>query len=375
MAKLPAFLKTFEKQLEDIDGVGTSSLPPRYWYSTGNFVLNKILSGSFYKGIPQGRITNLSGASATGKSFLAANLIRSAQQAGAIVFVIDTENALDDQFMRNIGVDPDREDYFYADVTTIEQVTAVVSKFLKGYKAEYGSAVDAPQVLIVIDSLDMLMTPTELEHYDKGIQKGDQGQRNKQLKAMLRTFVQDIKSLNVAMVVTSQVYKNQDVLNGEGLWIVSDAVKYSASQIALLTKLKLKDKSEGKSEVVGVRITAEGYKTRFTKPFQKVIIEVPYESGMDPYSGLLETGLAMGLVEKKGSWYTLTGQEDKWRASDIASVAETILLGGEAQSQTFLSVTQAADAEVEVDTDAEETTADATARRKAKAAKTKVAKR
>lgn len=357
------FIKSFTKEIEGLEGVGTSSAPPRYWYSTGNYVLNKIISGSFYKGIPQGRITNLAGPSASGKSFVAANIVRSAQQSGAMILIVDSENALDDEFMQKIGVDTERDDYVYAGVTTINEVTKVVSRFLKGYKDSFGISETAPQALILIDSLDMLITETEQEHYEKGNQKGDQGQRNKQLKQMLRTFVQDIKSLNVAIVCTSQVYKNQDVMNGEGVWIVSDAVKYSASQIVLLTKLKLKDKDAG--NVSGIRMKCEGYKTRFTKPFQTVVVEVPYESGMDPYSGLLETAIEMNIVEKKGSRYQLAGKDETWYSKDIEKYAESILLQGEAQSNAFLK------AEVELnteDTDTE-TKAETTERRKQKVVK------
>lgn len=325
MAKMDlSFIKDFNKELDKMDGVGTSSLPPRYWYSTGNYVLNRIISGMFSQGIPQGRITDLAGASGSGKSFLAANLLKSAQDAGAYCLVIDSENALDDLFMSKIGVNVN-EGYKYVEVTTIPQVTNVVSTFLSGYKKQVGEDPDAPQVFILIDSLDMLMTETELGHYEKGDAKGDQGQRNKQLKAMLRTFVQAIKKLNVTMVVTSQVYKNQDVTNGEGVWIVSDAVKYAASQIVLLSKLKLKDDSGKAGSFAGIRMKAEGYKTRFTAPFSCVTIEVPYETGMNPYSGLLETAVELGVVEKKGSWNQIVGSDVKWYAKDINQYATEIL--------------------------------------------------
>lgn len=351
------FLKDFSKELSSMEGIGTSSQPPRYWYSTGNFVMNWIISGSFYKGIPQGRITNLAGPSGAGKSFVAANIARAAQQSGAMVLVIDSENALDDEFMRKIGVDTEHEGYVYSDVVTINQVAKVVSGFLKGYKDSFGQKEDAPQALILIDSLDMLITETEQEHYDKGVQKGDQGQKNKQLKQMLRTFIQDVKRLNVALVVTSQVYKNQDVLNGEGLWIVSDAVKYSASQIILLSKLKLKDKDAG--VVSGIRMKCEGYKTRFTKPFQTVVVEVPYDTGMDPYSGLLEVGIDMGIVEKKGSRYQLAGKDETWFSKDIANYAESILLAGETKANAYLK------ARIDdVDVDEETETPDETATRR-----------
>ena len=346
------FLKSFQKELGDMDGIGTSSAPPRYFYTTGNFVLNRIISDSFYRGIPQGRITNLAGNSGAGKSFVGASIVKAAQDAGAMILVVDSENALDDLFMQKVGVDTDRDDYTYADVVTIANVTKVVSHFLKGYKAAFGDAEDAPQALILIDSLDMLITETEQDHYDKGVQKGDQGQKNKQLKHMLRTFTQDIKRLNVAMAVTSQVYRNQDVMNGEGVWIVSDAVRYSASQIILLTKLKLKDKQN--NTVTGIRMKAEGFKTRFTKPFQTVVIEIPYDTGMSPYSGLVETGIAMGIVEKKGSRYKIVGSEETWYAKDVEKYAESILLAGESQSSTFLNVASVHEEREDVDVDTKE---------------------
>jgi hypothetical protein len=183
------------------------------------------------------------------------------------------------------------------------------------------------------------MTETELEHFDKGVTKGDQGQKNKQLKAMLRTFVQAIKTLNVAIICTSQVYKNQDLMNGEGVWIVSDAVRYAASQIILIQKRKLKDDSKGAKlgDFAGVRMICEGYKTRFTKPFQKVEIEVPYETGMDPTSGLLEAAINAGVVVKKGSWYTLAGVDENWRGDDIGQYVDEIIKRLEAISDVFLA--------------------------------------
>jgi len=326
------FLKGFEKDLAKIDVTVGSGEPPRYWYSTGNVILNRIISGSFFRGIPQGRVTGLVGPSGAGKSFLASNLMAAAQKEGAHILVIDSENALDENFVSAIGVDT-TDNYTYVAANTIPQVTKVVSAFLKGFKAEYGDDSDAPQILIVIDSLDMLMTETELDHFAKGVTKGDQGQRNKQLKAMLRTFVQSIKRLNVAIVVTDAVYRNQDVMNGEGVWMVKDACKFSLSQIVMLTKLKLKD--TGSTKVKGIRMKCEGYKTRFTKPFQKVTIEVPYDEGMNPYSGLVEVAEELNIVTKSGSWYTLD-KDTKFQNKNISEYADAILKKAEAMSEAFL---------------------------------------
>lgn len=327
------FLNTVTKELEKSGiNVGASE-PPRYWFSTGNYVLNKIISGSFLKGIPQGRITCFTGPSGAGKSFLVANAMREAQKQGAYIVVLDSENALDDDFVSKIGVDVTKN-YTYIPVDTIPQAKKVASAFIKGFKNEYGDDPDAPKILIVLDSLDMLMTETEQEHFEKGVSKGDQGQRNKQLKAMLRELVQAVKRPNISMVVTAQVYKNQDVMNGEGVWIVSDAIKFSLSQVCLLTKLKLKE--TGSREVLGIRMKCEGYKTRFTKPFQTITIEVPYDTGMDPYNGLLEVAVEMGICQKKGSRYAITGEDETWYSKDFGSRAADVLAKCEAKREKFL---------------------------------------
>ena len=321
------FVKEFEKKASKIEGVTGESLPPRYWHSFGNHCINKVMSGDYMKGIPQGRLTGLAGPSGAGKSFILGNLIREAQHDGAFALVIDSENALDDDFLRKIGVDVSSENYMYKSVVTIPQVTNLVSAFVRSYKKEYAEDLEtAPRVIIGIDSLDMLLTETEQENYEKGVTKGDQGQRNKQLKAMLRGFVQDIKNTNITMVVTSQVYRNQDIKNGEGTWIVSDAVRYSLSQIVLVTKLKLKDDSGKVQSFSGIRMKCQGFKTRFTKPFQTVEIEVPYETGIDRFSGLLEVAASQGIVNKKGARYEIAGANGpSWYSRDFYEYAEDVL--------------------------------------------------
>lgn len=327
-----SFLDKAAKDLEKSGIEVGASAPPRYWFSTGNYVLNKILSGSFLRGIPQGRITCLTGPSGAGKSFLAANVMREAQRQDAIVVVLDSENALDDDFVSKAGVDTNNEGYAYYAVDTIPQAKKIISKIVRGYKDEYGDDPTAPKLLIVLDSLDMLMTETEADHFAKGVTKGDQGQRNKQLKAMLRELVQAVKRPNISMVVTAQVYKNQDVLNGEGVWMVSDAIKFSLSQIALLTKLKLRDSDR---EVQGIKLKAEGYKTRFTKPFQTVTLEVPYDEGMDPFNGLLKVAEELGVVTRKGAWYSY--KDNKFQEKNITKEMLSNILGDcELKSKQFL---------------------------------------
>jgi len=322
--------KTLEKSGFDVG----EAAPPRWWISTGNFVLNKIISKQFNRGIPQGRLTALTGPAGAGKSYILCNLMREAQKEGCIVVAIDSENALDDEFVSAIGVDIDSE-YSHIHVDTISDVVKITSTIISGYRAEYGDDPKAPKLFIGCDSLDMLITDTELENYTKsGIVKGDQGQKNKQLKAMLRPLVHAIKKSNITMVVTDQVYKNQDIRNGEGTWIIKDAVQYSLSQIVLITKLKLKNDTKDKQHVTGIKMKCLGHKTRFAQPFQSVTIEVPYETGMDPYNGLLEVAKELGVVTQAGAWYTFNGK--KFQSKSFGDVAEEVLLECDKLNVDFL---------------------------------------
>lgn len=300
------FLKDFRKKSEKLENINLDFSPPTHWYSCGNLALNKIMSGSFRRGIPQGRVTVLAGPSGSGKSFLGGNIIKNAQADGAFILALDSENALDPGFLTKIGVDCSPEKLMYMGVVTIQDVTSVLSDFIAGYEKDYGrNNINAPKVVIFLDSLDMLLTESENSNFDKGVQKGDQGQRSKQMKHLLRTMVNRIARLNIAFVATHQVYANQDVMNGEGVWIVNNSVKYSASQIALITKLKLKDGTE----VTGVRMRVETYKSRFAKLGSKIELEVPYSKGMNPFSGFLEMMVNLGVVVQGGAWYSFTGAD------------------------------------------------------------------
>ncbi len=337
-----SFLKSFEKVANDMENVSSESGPPRYWHSSGNYVLNYILSGNFRQAIPQGRVTGLAGPSGSGKSFIQCSVAREAQQQDdTYILMIDTENALDDEFTGKIGIDTD-DGYNYKSVMTIDDTVKLLSAFVKRYKKSYGTNAEAQKVLIIVDSLDMLLTLSELKNFDKGDHKGDQGQRAKQLKAFLRNMVQQLKNLNISMVITHQVYAatQEMILKGasDGNWVISGAVKYSLSHIALLTKLKLKEK-DGKA-ITGIKMKCQAIKTRFTKPFQDVVIEVPYDEGMNPHSGLVDVAKALGILVKNGSYNKFADENVQFYAKDVAEYADKIFEKIDALDTTDLNMTK-----------------------------------
>lgn len=317
------FLREFKKKLEKMENVSMTFSPPRKWYSTGNYAINRVLSGSYLRGFPAGRITAFTGPSASGKSFLICNSIREAQKEGAFILVIDSENALDPGFMSKIGVDVSPSALLYAQVVTIQDVTAVISEFIKGFDKEYGKSDNRPEVMLVLDSLGNLLTDGEDEKFEKGIQTGDQGQSAKLKKHLLRTLVSRLARLDIPFVFTDQVYP-QDIMLGDGPWAITNGVKYSASQIALITKLNLKEDAE----FIGIKMRVETYKSRFAKPKTKTEVEVPYTTGMNKFSGACELLEKDGVLTKEGFSYvtTIGGEKIKFMERNITDEIFTKLM-------------------------------------------------
>ena len=290
-----AFLANFKKTVAKLDTVGVGIKTVEHWLSTGNYALNRALSGDFLKGIPLSKLTLFAGPSGSGKSFIASNVALEAQKQGYHVLYLDSEHAIDVDYLSKIGVDTGEAALTYISVTTIEDVNSVLAEYFKGYVATYGKDnMDAQKTCIVLDSLAMLSSATEMVNYDKdGIIKSDQGILAKRRKAMLRLAVGHLGRLPIMMLVTDHVYP-QDIMLGDGAWAITNSTKFSSSIIGVVTKLKLK---EG-TEVTGVRMKFETYKSRFAKLGTKVELEVPYNSGMSPFSGLVELLEEMKVIAK-----------------------------------------------------------------------------
>ena len=303
-----SFLNDFKKAVNKLDSVMVGISRPQEWLTTGNYALNYALTGDWNKGIALGRSTAFVGPSGAGKSFLTSNAIKHAQLAGFHVLALDSENALDMDYLSKIGAKVDEESLTYAQVTTIEDVNAVCAEFFKSYIKAYGKDnPESPRVLIVLDSLAMLASTTEMENYEgSGVVKGDQGQLAKRRKAMLKLIHGQLAMLPMTLVFTDHVY-NQDIMLGDGAWAITNSVKFFPSVIGLVTNLKLK---EG-TEVVGVRMRVETYKSRFAKPGTKVELEVPYSSGMSPFTGLCDMLEALGVITKSN----VAGKKQGWMMS------------------------------------------------------------
>jgi len=297
----------FRKSItKSVPGVSAGFRDPDTWVSTGNYCLNRLISGDFHKGVPLGKVTVLAGESGAGKSFIAAgNIVRHAQQQGIFVVLIDSENALDEKWLHALDVSTDEDKLLKLNVAMIDEVAKIISEFMKDYKAEYADAdeQDRPKVLFVLDSLGMMLTPTDVDQFNKGDMKGDMGRKPKALAALVRNCVNMFGDYNVGMVATNHTYASQDMFDPDDKISGGQGFIYASSIVVAMKKLKLKEDEAGNkiSEVRGIRAACKVMKTRYAKPFEGVQVKIPYETGMDPYSGLVDFFEAKGILVKSGN--------------------------------------------------------------------------
>ena len=302
MAK-PFDVSKFRKDItKSIDGLSIGFNDPTDWISTGNYALNYLISGDFHKGVPLGKVTVFAGESGAGKSYFAAgNIVKHAQEQGIFVVLIDTENALDEAWLQALGVDTDESKLLKLAMSMIDDVAKTVSTFMKDYKALPDG--ERPKVLFVIDSLGMMLTPTDVNQFESGDMKGDLGRKPKALTALVRNTVNMFGSYNVGMVCTNHTYASQDMFDPDDKISGGQGFIYASSIVVAMRKLKLKEDEDGNkiSQVKGIRAACKVMKTRYAKPFESVQVKIPYETGMNPYSGLVDLAEATGLLTKQGN--------------------------------------------------------------------------
>jgi RecA/RadA recombinase len=297
---------------KSIAGMSAGFNDPTDWISTGNFALNYLVSGDFKKGIPLGKVSVFAGESGAGKSYICSgNIVKNAQEQGIYVVLIDSENALDEKWLHALGVDTSEDKLLKLNMAMIDDVAKTISVFMKDYKAM--SEEDRPKVLFVIDSLGMLMSPTELNQFDAGDMKGDMGRKAKALKALVTNCVNMFGSYNVGLVATNHTYASQDMFDPDDKIAGGQGFIYASSIVVAMRKLKLKEDEDGNkvSDVRGIRAACKVMKTRYAKPFEGVQIKIPYETGMDPYSGLFDMLESWGVLEKQGNRYKYIDSDGK----------------------------------------------------------------
>lgn len=316
----PLDVSKFRKDItKSLDGISVGFNDPLYWVSTGNYALNYAISSDFTRGIPLGKVTMLAGQSGSGKSYIASgNLVRNAQEAGYFVVLVDSENALDSDWLHALGVSTDEDKLLKLNVAMIDDVAKIVSDFMKDFKSNYRDVPreDRPKVLFVVDSLGMLLTPTDVNQFEAGEMKGDMGRKPKALNALVRNCVNMFGEWDVGLVCTNHSYASQDMFDPDDKITGGQGFIYASSIVMAMRKLKLKEDENGNkvTDVRGIRSQIKVMKSRYAKPFESVEVKIPWDTGMDPYSGLLDMFEAKQYVVKDGNklrYTKLNGEEIK----------------------------------------------------------------
>lgn len=282
------------------------------WISTGSFALNRVISGSYYKGLPRGRIVGLAGASGVGKSFVCGNCIREAQKQGYTCIVFDSENAIDMTFLERIGVNT--ADVIHVPVNTIHEVKMRAVKMMREFRAEYPDG----KLFIVIDSIGGLLTENEFNaQIENNSTAMDMGLRAKQLRVLSKILTAEVAISQAIMVVTNHTYE-QAAANPQAAPTVKmvggEGFIYATSAIVFLKKSLEKEEGEnlvtGKTEkqVKGAILKAHSEKNRFIPQGAKGEIYISFEKGVNRWYGMLEDAMEFGMITNESvGWYTLPG--------------------------------------------------------------------
>lgn len=271
------------------DGQGSSEFSGTI--DTGCYILNGVLSGSLYGGVPNNKITAFAGESATGKTFFVLGVVKSFldsdPDAGVVYY--DTEAAVTKEMMETRGIDTRR--VILAEPDTIQKFRHHALKMIEAYEKRDSNK--RPPMMFVLDSLGLLSTTKEMEDIADGKETRDMT-KAQVIKAAFRVLTLKLAKVNIPLLVTNHVYElvgayipTKEIGGGTGL-------KYAASTIAMLGKKKDRD---GK-DVVGNIIKVTMHKSRLSKENSVVELKLSYDKGLDKYYGLLDLALKYGIFKQ-----------------------------------------------------------------------------
>ncbi len=277
------------------DGVAAGDVSG--FIGTGSYVMNALLSGSIYGGLPQNKVTAFAGEPSVGKTFYALNVVKQflEDNPNAFVFYFESESAISKQFIADRGIDTKR--VVIVPVATIQEFRTQAVKILD----KYMEGKDKPPMLFVLDSLGNLSTDKEMQDIADGKDTRDMT-RAQLVRGAFRVLTLKLGKAQVPLIVTNHVY---DVVGsyvpmkkmggGSGL-------EYAASTIIFLSKKKDKtlDDDNGRT---GAVITAHLKKSRMTVEDRKVETWLNYQTGLDKYYGLLDLAERYDIVKKVSNKY------------------------------------------------------------------------
>jgi recombination protein RecA len=274
-----------EKQYGDgsIMQMGQAKLAKVEGISTGAISLDMALGGA---GVPRGRVTELYGPEASGKTTLALHVIANAQKAGGVAAFIDAEHALDTTWTKKLGVDINS--MLISQPDTGEQALDITEMLIKS------NAVD----IIVIDSVAALVPAAEVQ--------GEMGATHVGLQARLmsqamRKLTSVISKSKTCLIFINQIRMKIGVMFGNPETTPGgNALKfYSSVRIDVRRISTIKDST---GQAVGNRVRARVVKNKVAPPFKTSEFDIMFDSGISYEGDLLDLGIACDVLQKSGAW-------------------------------------------------------------------------
>jgi recombination protein RecA len=265
-------------RLGEAKNLAVSSIP------TGSLALDLALGVG---GIPRGRVSEIYGPEASGKTTLCQHIVAEAQRTGGVCAFIDMEHALDPSYAARCGVNVD--DLYISQPDTGEQALEIAETLVRS------GAVD----LVIIDSVAALVPRAEIEG-DMG--DATMGMQARLMSQALRKLSGAIKQTNTAVIFTNQLRMKIGVMFGNPETTTGGrALKFYAS--VRLDMRRIESIKVG-SEVVGNRVRVRVVKNKVAPPFKVAEFDIMYNDGISKVGDILDLGVQFDALEKRGSYYS-----------------------------------------------------------------------